>query len=98
MVEQYKRNLQAKPCRYFSKAASCPFGSDCFYAHLNSDGSPADTSGMKNVLTNKHLRSDYRYEVDVVNLLSHLTHMSPSYVMDVLMDMLVDEAEDWDPY
>jgi len=103
MVQQYKTNLKLKPCKYFSKSGSCPFGSDCFYAHYNQDGSLADTSGMKNIIKNKHRSGSSRhefhsYEMDVVNLLSQLSHMSPSYVMELLMDMLADEDEDWVDY
>jgi len=100
MVEQYKANLKHKSCRYFAKAGKCPFGGDCFYAHYNEDGTLADTSGMKNIVKNANkLRHDFRsYEVDVVNLLSQLTHMSPSYVMDLLMDMLAEGDDDWVDY
>jgi len=101
MVEQYKTNLKLKPCKYFSKSGSCPFGGDCFYAHYNQDGSLADTSAMKNIVKNRHNRFGnsrhefHSYEMDVVNLLSQLSHMSPTYVMELLMDMLADEDEDW---
>jgi len=103
IVEQYKSNLKMKSCKYYSKNKSCPFGSDCFYAHYNQDGSLADSSGMKNVIRNKNTRRPNRlgfpsYEMDVVNLLSQLSHMSPSYVMELLMDMLADEDEDWVHY
>jgi len=104
MVEQYKANLKHKSCKYFSKAGSCPFGSDCFYAHYNQDGSLADTSGMKNIVKNGLNRYSssrhefHSYEMDVVNLLSQLSHMSPTYVMELLMDMLADEDEDWVDY
>jgi len=102
MVAQYKSNLKNKPCKYFSKSGSCPFGSDCFYAHYNQDGTLADTSGMKNIVKSRHNRigrHEFRsYEMDVVNLLSQLSHMSPTYVMELLMDMLTDEDEDWVDY
>lgn len=101
MVEQYKSNLRLKPCKYFAKSGSCPFGGDCFYAHYNQDGSLADTSSMKNIVKNRHKHSRlefHSYEMDVVNLLSQLSHMSPSYVMELLMEMLADEDEDWVDY
>jgi len=103
MVEQYKNNMKFKACKYFSKLGSCPFGADCFYAHYNQDGSLADTSNMKNIVKNRNRRTNSRlefhsYEMDVVNLLSSLSHMSPTYVMELLMDMLADEDEDWVDY
>jgi len=97
MVEQYKANLKTKSCRYFAKSATCPFGADCFYAHYNQDGTLADTSAMKNIVKNKHGRHRldfHSYETDVVNILSQISHMSPSYVMELLMDMLADEDDD----
>jgi len=104
MVDQYKNNLKMKSCRYYDKANSCPFGQDCFYAHYNKDGSLADTSGMKNIIKNRqNKRNNSRlgfpsYEMDVVNLLSQISHLSPSYVMELLMDMLADDDEDWVDY
>mmetsp|Transcript_64064 Transcript_64064/g.184118 ORF Transcript_64064/g.184118 Transcript_64064/m.184118 type:complete len:381 (-) Transcript_64064:107-1249(-) len=41
IVQAYKDKLSVIPCRRFSatrELGSCPFGSDCFYAHLNSGG------------------------------------------------------------
>lgn len=105
MVEQYKANLKSKACKYFQRTSSCPFGADCFYAHFNADGSLADTSGMKNLIKNKYSRGnstrglrDFTDEMDVVNLLSQLSQLSPSYVMELLMDMLAEEDEDWVDY
>lgn len=104
MVEQYKANLKEQPCKYFVKSSSCPFGPDCFYAHINQDGSLADSSNMKNIVKsranrNNNARLDFHsFEMDVVNLLSQLSHMSPQYVMELLRDMLADEDEDWVDY
>jgi len=106
MVDQYKNNLKQVPCKYYNKAESCPFGADCFYAHFNRDGSLADTSAMKNIIKNRNSRGSgngsrlefHSYEMDVVNLLSQLSHLSPAYVMELLMDMLADEDEDWVDY
>jgi len=102
MVEQYKANLKKKSCKYFSKTGTCPFGSDCFYAHFNQDGSLADTSSMKNIIKNRKTKEmfgqEFRsYEMDLVNLLSQLSHMSPSFVMEILMDML-EEEDEWMDY
>ncbi|KAL1745876.1 hypothetical protein HDZ31DRAFT_81651 [Schizophyllum fasciatum] len=47
VIGAYKESMAKKPCRHFqeSKARSggqphCPFGRECFYQHLNDDGSP----------------------------------------------------------
>lgn len=101
IVEQYKANMKYKSCKYFDRTGSCPFGADCFYAHYNQDGTVADTSGMKNTVKRRDRpnRLEFQsYEMDVVNLLSQLSHMSPTYVMELLMDMLADEDEDWVDY
>lgn len=46
-IASYKARLARIPCRNFEQsmradptAPFCPFGSDCFYAHLNPDGTP----------------------------------------------------------
>ncbi|KAL0579268.1 hypothetical protein V5O48_002722 [Marasmius crinis-equi] len=47
IIAQYKQSMARIPCKYFveSKAKNkmkpfCPFGKDCFYQHLNDDGTP----------------------------------------------------------
>eukprot|EP01111_Echinosteliopsis_oligospora_P002760 TRINITY_DN1425_c0_g1_i1.p1 TRINITY_DN1425_c0_g1~~TRINITY_DN1425_c0_g1_i1.p1 ORF type:complete len:301 (-),score=49.86 TRINITY_DN1425_c0_g1_i1:2-904(-) len=98
VVEQYKASLKTKPCKYYDKSSSCPFGSDCFYAHLNSDGTIADTSKMKNLIKNKRSVADYSdgdYELDE-DIITRLARLDPSYVMTLLMNMLADdEHQDW---
>ncbi|THH33359.1 hypothetical protein EUX98_g852 [Antrodiella citrinella] len=43
-ITQYKSSMSRVACRYFEKSPKsdrfCPFGKDCFYQHLNADGSP----------------------------------------------------------
>jgi len=43
-VEGYKATLGKIPCKYFSTSSPdkrfCPYGKDCFYQHLNNDGTP----------------------------------------------------------
>ena len=42
----YSRATHSIPCRHFNYGrGECPFGSSCFYAHLNMDGTPAHASG-----------------------------------------------------
>ncbi|RYG54592.1 hypothetical protein EON66_06935 [archaeon] len=41
--EQYHSQQRAIPCRNFNYGkGECPFGSSCWYAHLNPDGTPAE--------------------------------------------------------
>ncbi len=35
VIAKYKEQMGRKPCAYFQKNKNCPFGSSCFYAHLN---------------------------------------------------------------
>ncbi|CAE8655657.1 unnamed protein product, partial [Polarella glacialis] len=38
-IEQYKKEMCRIPCKMFDYGrGNCPFGSSCFYAHLNPDG------------------------------------------------------------
>ncbi|TYZ61818.1 hypothetical protein PybrP1_002300 [[Pythium] brassicae (nom. inval.)] len=39
LVDTYRKNLAAIPCRHFSEGrGTCPFGTSCFYAHRYPDG------------------------------------------------------------
>ncbi|KAF9005911.1 hypothetical protein BDQ17DRAFT_1239535 [Cyathus striatus] len=47
IVQTYKESMAKVPCRYFRQSKQkdknnllCPFGKDCFYQHLNDDGTP----------------------------------------------------------
>ncbi|KAH7090109.1 hypothetical protein BKA62DRAFT_725722 [Auriculariales sp. MPI-PUGE-AT-0066] len=46
MVDNYKRSMSRVDCRYFLASRErgehpfCPYGLDCFYRHLNTDGTP----------------------------------------------------------
>lgn len=46
-METYRLSMSRVPCRYFTQSKTrnpsrplCPFGKDCFYQHLNVDGTP----------------------------------------------------------
>ncbi|KAI0923795.1 hypothetical protein AcV5_009245 [Taiwanofungus camphoratus] len=43
-IEKYKASMARVPCRLFQESPPsnrfCPFGKDCFYQHLNEDGTP----------------------------------------------------------
>jgi len=95
MADQYKTNLKKKPCRYYAKTGTCPFGGDCFYAHLNADGSPVDSSRMINVVKNRKRDTSptIPYELDIIDLLSHVSDMHPDHVMELLMDLLANDAD-----
>lgn len=94
IIAQYKSNLAKTPCKHFEKNGSCPFGADCFFAHLDFDGIAIDSSKMKNIVKNKPpapSSSMYPFGSDIIDLLSHVTHLHPSNVMDLLMDLLVED-------
>lgn len=38
ILEEYLKKLSTIECRHFNGIGSCPFGPDCFYAHLSWDG------------------------------------------------------------
>ncbi|KAH9945725.1 hypothetical protein B0H21DRAFT_419230 [Amylocystis lapponica] len=44
IIERYKASMGRVPCRHFQKSPAndrfCPFGKDCFYQHVNEDGTP----------------------------------------------------------
>ncbi|KAG0709229.1 hypothetical protein DFH29DRAFT_793831 [Suillus ampliporus] len=45
MIDSYKNSMARVPCKYFIETSTsgkpcCPFGVDCFYQHLNPDGTP----------------------------------------------------------
>ncbi|OCH93655.1 hypothetical protein OBBRIDRAFT_724329 [Obba rivulosa] len=43
-IEKYKASMARVPCKHFQQSPPerryCPFGQDCFYQHLNADGTP----------------------------------------------------------
>jgi E3 ubiquitin-protein ligase makorin len=40
VLREYKSNCASKPCKHFDigRLGSCPFGSDCFFAHTSING------------------------------------------------------------
>ncbi|KAG6831105.1 hypothetical protein H0H92_012782 [Tricholoma furcatifolium] len=47
IIQNYKDSMKRVPCKHFvatkakdPRAPMCPFGKDCFYQHLNDDGTP----------------------------------------------------------
>ncbi|TCD69633.1 hypothetical protein EIP91_006858 [Steccherinum ochraceum] len=44
IIDQYKASMARVACKHFQRSPKsnryCPFGRDCFYQHLNSDGTP----------------------------------------------------------
>lgn len=46
LSEDYSRATKTIPCKHFNYGrGECPFGTSCFYAHLNFDGTVAQSSG-----------------------------------------------------
>jgi len=94
IISNYKTSLKNTPCKHFSRKGNCPFGADCFFAHLDGDGLPVDSSKMKNIVKNRPAQTPLPFGSDIIDLLSHVTNLHPSNVMDLLMDLLVDEFDD----
>jgi len=104
MSEQYKGSLRSTRCKYFSNKGNCPFGKDCFYAHINPDGTTADSSKMQNVVTTNRSKKGYYRDassvlfvdlaegMDLIDTLSRLAHMQPERVMEILMELMLDES------
>lgn len=43
LIAEYQAKLATIPCKHFNYGqGTCPFGTSCFYAHLNADGTAAD--------------------------------------------------------
>jgi E3 ubiquitin-protein ligase makorin len=85
LAHGYLRRLRTLPCKHFDfGAGTCPFGSSCFYAHVDKQGCPVVTaprrvlvengSGRGHVLPTYRL-SDYLFATDAsqgANLLDSL--------------------------
>jgi E3 ubiquitin-protein ligase makorin len=57
IIGDYKRKLSTIPCKHFDYGKGvCPFGSSCFYAHLNPDGSKAYITVRKCVNADAEVR------------------------------------------
>jgi hypothetical protein len=50
IVTSYKQSLAAKPCMYYQQDGACPFGSSCFYKHVNRDGSIEEPTGPRIII------------------------------------------------
>jgi len=37
-IEEYKKDLKRKPCKYYRHSGECPFSNNCFYSHEQIDG------------------------------------------------------------
>ena len=48
IIDEYKNKLKTIPCKYIKNGISaCPFGSSCFYAHLDEKGNPIEPSKLR---------------------------------------------------
>ncbi|PCH44244.1 hypothetical protein WOLCODRAFT_138851 [Wolfiporia cocos MD-104 SS10] len=64
-IERYKASMARVPCRHFYKSPvgnrHCPFGKDCFYKHLNEDGTPyVFETGIEDTARERR-RRDWRF-------------------------------------
>lgn len=58
VVEAYKERLKEIPCKFYTDTEECPFGTSCFYKHVNNDGSVVDNENVRH-----RMNSDGRMEV-----------------------------------
>jgi hypothetical protein len=49
LAQVYRGKLSAIPCAHFSETGECPFGSSCFYKHVNKDGSVVSADGKTSI-------------------------------------------------
>lgn len=69
-LDAYCASLKLKPCKYF-QSGDCPFGSSCFYKHINPDGSEEVTAGPR-ILFNGNEAPVYRSEkVSLSEFINH---------------------------
>ena len=48
LISSYRDNMGQIPCTHYNFGnGKCPFGSSCFYLHINMDGSVVDKSRLK---------------------------------------------------
>jgi len=94
MMEKYKLSLKEKPCRYFRQSQECPFGGDCFYAHIGPDGTLVDSQRQPNLIKRGRKQHDIipigMQSSAVIELLASLSNMEPSEIMEMLMDLWYD--------
>lgn len=50
VVASYKQSLAARPCMHYQQDGTCPFGSSCFYKHVNRDGSIDEPAGPRIII------------------------------------------------
>jgi len=94
ITEQYKLSLKEKPCRYFKQSQECPFGGDCFYAHIGWDGLPVDSKSAPNKLKNRRQQRSLiplgMHPSAIIDLLAGISNMEPAEIMDMLLDMWIE--------
>ncbi|ETO27771.1 hypothetical protein RFI_09361 [Reticulomyxa filosa] len=50
LIQKYKQSLAQIPCKHFQNRGECPFGTSCFYKHLNKDGTQEEVH-LRHVIT-----------------------------------------------
>ena len=96
IVHEYRTRLGRVPCKKFDGIlGSCPYGSDCFYAHLDEEGDDckADDCSMKELYeTRQKQRRNRRRRGDSVE--SELEHFSQLLMMMQMQGLLGDSDEE----
>eukprot|EP00968_Pinguiococcus_pyrenoidosus_P009280 scaffold731_cov261-Pinguiococcus_pyrenoidosus.AAC.26 len=70
VIEDYKKRLSEIPCRYFSRGETCPFRSECFYAHIYDDGK--DRKADEGPAKIGQRRRRYREGIAMLGMVDHL--------------------------
>jgi hypothetical protein len=78
LLRSYKERLAKIPCRNWEgELGSCPFGSDCFYAHLDDDGKDIKSQDrtMHQLYEERQRHRDNRMEGFEMDMISELLMM-----------------------
>ncbi|KAL0953540.1 hypothetical protein HGRIS_004762 [Hohenbuehelia grisea] len=90
VIDRYQQSMAKLPCRFFQASKSkpsgpmCPFGRDCFYQHMNDDGTPyVFREGATASLRND--RNRLRYYAPGTAMAEHAEYLANS--LDVLNNL-----------
>ena len=89
VIDDYKNHLATKPCKRFDgRMGSCPFGRECFYAHLNSRGRDVKENDKPRRRHSNNYRHQRRNGDD--------DDMMDMYTFFLLLDLLSGQYSDSD--
>ncbi|KAG0271581.1 hypothetical protein BGZ95_000593 [Linnemannia exigua] len=65
IIQKYKVATARRPCKYFKESGErhwCPFGDECFFAHLNAQGQPCKVNPQSNPRLNRRRRCHHHHD------------------------------------